>query len=139
MYNGRYNIEDGAVQMKIINLGAGMKKDEVRFAAEFGEGRGIWCGPPAAAGHSCDVEFELSALFMRWVDIVPAVGNAFEIRSDGNAVVLTGVLENIEEDGTGYLRLGSDIILFECLGEPMALGGFVEIRTREIRLYPVHL
>lgn len=138
MYNGGITMKMGLMMMKINITGTSLKKDEVRFESEFGEGRGIWCGTSEAAGE-CNVELELPSLFMRWVDIVPAGGGAFEIRMDGDAVVLTGVLENIEEDGTGYLRLGSDLIMFECLGEPMALGGFVEIRTREIRLYPVNL
>ena len=126
--------------MKITILGTGMKKDEVFFTAESGEGRGTWCGAvPVTAGASCTVELELPALFMRWLDIVPASGSGFGIRTEGDAVVLTGMLENIEEDGTGYLRLGTDLIMFECLGEPMALGGFVEITTREIKLYPVNL
>ncbi|MNL86961.1 hypothetical protein D3C87_2159030 [compost metagenome] len=56
---------------------------------------------------------------------------------DGEQVILTGILENIEADGTGYLRLGPELIMFECLGEPMALGGWVEIRTRELAVYPV--
>jgi hypothetical protein len=128
------------MKMNINILGTSLKKDEVLFASECGEGRGIWCGAAVAAGETYEVEFELSPLFMRWVDIVPAAGGgAYEIRVDGNAVVLTGILENIEEDGTGYLRLDRDLIMFECLGEPMALGGFVEIRTREIKLYPVNL
>ncbi|WNS41694.1 hypothetical protein [Paenibacillus sp. MMS20-IR301] len=124
--------------MNINILAAGLKKDEIRFASEFGEGRGIWCGASGAAGETCAVEFELPPLFMRWVDIIPAGSSTFKIRMDGEAVILTGILENIEEDGTGYLRLGGDLIMFECLGEPMALGGFVEIRTRELRLYPVN-
>lgn len=125
--------------MNINIIETSLKKDEVFFTSEFGEGRGTWCGAAAAAGETFEAEFELPTLFMCWVDIVPAGGGAFEIRMDGNAVILTGILENIEEDGTGYLRLGRDVIMFECLGEPMALGGFVEIRTREIKLYPVNL
>jgi hypothetical protein len=27
--------------------------------------------------------------------------------------------------------------MFECLGEPMALGGWVELRTRELDIYPL--
>ncbi|MEK3695618.1 hypothetical protein NYE33_01175 [Paenibacillus sp. FSL R10-2199] len=124
--------------MNINILGTSLKKNEVLFASEFGEGRGTWCGAAVAAGETCGAEFELPPLFMRWVDIVPAHGGRCEIRMDGNVVILTGILENIEEDGTGYLRLGRDVIMFECLGEPMALGGFVEIRTGEIMLYPVN-
>ncbi|MBW4085152.1 hypothetical protein [Paenibacillus sp. S150] len=122
--------------MKIKILKTGLKRDEVFFEADAGEGRGIWCGPPLKPGDEAAVEFEIPALLMRWVDIVPAGGAGHGIRMDGHDVVLTGVLDNIEEDGTGCLQLDGEPILFECLGEPMALGSLVEIRTREIRLYP---
>jgi len=46
------------------------------------------------------------------------------------------VLENIEEDGTGFLRIGEGLVMFECLGEPMALGVFVELQVRDVRIYP---
>ncbi|MNE99352.1 hypothetical protein D3C80_1980170 [compost metagenome] len=76
---------------------------------------------------------------MRWVDITPAAAGGNAIRVEGEQILLTGILENIEEDGTGYLRLGDELIMFECLGEPMALGGCVEIRARELMIYPVNL
>lgn len=125
--------------MNIKILGPGLKKDEVFFEAATGEGRGIWCGPPVKPGDEAVAEFELPALLMRWVDIVPADQEGHRIRMEGNEVVLTGVLDNIEEDGTGCLQLDGELIMFECLGEPMALGSLVEVRTREIRLYPVYL
>ncbi|MBP2115054.1 hypothetical protein [Paenibacillus silagei] len=126
--------------MNIHILGQGPRTGEIRFAAaQWGEARAIWCGPPVQPGEEWVAEWELPALFMSWVDIVPAPGGAFGLRIEGDTVILTGVLENIEEDGTGYLRIGRDLIMFECLGEPMALGGFVELRTREARLYPVNL
>lgn len=126
--------------MRIHILGRGPRKDEVSFSAgEFGEGRAIWCGTDVHPGDEREAELELPGLVMSWVDMVPASGGACGLRSDGDSVILTGVLENIEEDGAGTLRIGSSLILFECLGEPMALGGLVEIRTREVRLYPVNL
>ncbi|MEK4062304.1 MULTISPECIES: hypothetical protein [Paenibacillus] len=125
--------------MNITILRNGPRKNEVYFAAEYGEGKGIWNGNPVEAGEELEVEFELSPLFMRWVDIVPVSGVDYGIRMDGDKIILTGVLENIEADGTGYLRIAGDLIMFECLGEPMVLGGYVEIRTGELGMYPVFL
>ncbi|MDF9843361.1 MULTISPECIES: hypothetical protein [unclassified Paenibacillus] len=126
--------------MKIAVTRQGIRKNEVYFTADCGEGKGIWCGStPILYGEAQEVEFELPALLMRWVDIIPAAAGGNAVRMDGEQVLLTGILENIEEDGTGYLRLGEELIMFECLGEPMALGGCVEIRTRELMIYPVNL
>lgn len=125
--------------MKITIVKQGLRPGEVYFTAECGEGRGIWAGRPVKPGEEHEAEFELPALFMRWVDLVPAGGEEYSIRLEGDELILTGVLENIEEDGTGYLRLGPELIMFECLGEPMALGGYVELRTRQLGIYPVML
>ncbi|AIQ44899.1 hypothetical protein R70723_02505 [Paenibacillus sp. FSL R7-0273] len=126
--------------MRITIVRQGIRTNEIYFAAGCGEGKGIWCGgTPALPGEGHEAEFELPALLMRWVDIVPAAGDSCGIRMDGEQLVLTGTLENIEEDGTACLRLGADLIMFECLGEPMALGGLVELRTRELMIYPVNL
>jgi hypothetical protein len=122
------------MQIKITK--SGLKKDEVFFLTEFGEGRGIWCGAPVNPGAEMDVEFELSELLMRWVDIHPVPAGEFKIRLEQDRVIFTGVLENIEEDGTGFLRIGEGLVMFECLGEPMALGVFVELQVRDVRIYP---
>lgn len=122
------------MQIKITK--SGLKKDEVFFLTEFGEGRGIWCGAPVNLGVEMDVEFELSELLMRWVDIHPVPAGEFNIRLEQDRVIFTGVLENIEEDGTGFLRIGEGLVMFECLGEPMALGVFVELQVRDVRIYP---
>ncbi|ASA25498.1 hypothetical protein [Paenibacillus donghaensis] len=123
--------------MYITIVRQGLKSNEVYFTAGCGEGRGIWQGPQAAAvGAESQVEFELPELLMRWVDIVPVPPAAPAIRLEGERVVFTGILENIEEDGTGFLRLGQDLLMFECMGEPMMLGSCVELSASEVRIYP---
>jgi hypothetical protein len=123
--------------MNIKIMRNGLRKDEVFFVTDHGEGRGIWCGPSVMPGSESDVEFELTELLMRWVDILPVTASEFGIRIEDNKVVFRGVLENIEADGTGYLRFGEGLIMFECLGEPMALGVFVELHVNSVRIYPV--
>lgn len=122
--------------MNITILRKGLKKNEVIFTTEYGEGKGIWNGEPVEPGTALEAELELPALFMCWIDIVPVSSADFSIRMDGDEVILTGVLENIEADGAGYLRIDGELIMFECLGEPMALGGYVEIWSRELAIYP---
>lgn len=46
--------------MNITILRNGPRKNEVYFAAEYGEGKGIWNGNPVEAGEELEVEFELS-------------------------------------------------------------------------------
>jgi hypothetical protein len=116
----------------------GKRKDEVEFVTPYGEGRGIWCSSaPLGPGDEVQVEFELVQLLMRWIDILPSESSDYSIRLEQDRMILSGRLDNIEEDGTAFLKLGDSLIMFECLGEPMALGTFVEVRTSELRLYPV--
>ena len=125
--------------MRITVTRNGLKKNEIFFTSAYGEGRGIWHGAEASPLEEIDVEFELTQLFMRWVDIVPADKEEAGIAMDGEVVVFTGILEDIDEDGTGYLRLGESVLMFESLGEPMALGTLASISVKEPGIYPVVL
>ncbi|MBY9079904.1 hypothetical protein KIH86_09910 [Paenibacillus sp. HN-1] len=109
---------------------------EVHFRSPYGEGKGWWLGPVPAPGEELDVELELDGLLIRWVDVAPAPGERPIIALEEGLTVLRGTLEDIEEDGTAYLTIGESEIPFECIGEPMAVGGTVEIRTGALRLYP---
>lgn len=139
VYNDHYHESEWCITMDIQIIRIGLKKDEIFFLTAVGQGKGIWYGAPVEIGTESTVEFEISELLMRWVDILPAPSGEFNIRLEGDKVIFTGILENIEEDGTGTLRIGDGLIMFECLGEPMALGVFVELHVRDVRIYPVNI
>ncbi|WP_410513342.1 hypothetical protein PaeBR_02470 [Paenibacillus sp. BR2-3] len=125
--------------MKITITKYGLRKDEILFNSSYGEGRGLWCGAAVTLGEEVEVEFEFIQFLMRWIDILPSDSSEFSMRIDQDRVVFTGRLDNIEEDGTAFLQMGEGLIMFECLGEPMALGTFVEVRTADVRIYPAAL
>ncbi|MFD1773941.1 hypothetical protein [Paenibacillus rhizophilus] len=123
--------------MKISITRAAERHGEVYFASAYGEGKGQWLGAsPFVPGEECEAEFELPELFIKWVDLVPAPGQPPAVSIEAGKNVLTGTLEDIEEDGTAYMRLGESLIMFECLGEPMAIGGTVELTAGILRIYP---
>ncbi|KGE19519.1 hypothetical protein PWYN_09330 [Paenibacillus wynnii] len=121
--------------MIITITGRGLRKDEILFTSPYGEGKGIWCGAAISLGHNYEVEFEINQLLMRWIDILPAAAAEYSLTLDKDQVTFTGRLENIEEDGSAFLQMGDSLIMFECLGEPMALGTFVEVKTADLRIY----
>ncbi|WP_379127806.1 hypothetical protein [Paenibacillus sp. sgz500958] len=123
--------------MKITITGRGLRKNEVLFTCKYGEGKGIWCGANVAAQEEYEVEFELPVLLMRWIDILPADSGENRICREADGTVFTGRLDNIEEDGTGFLGMDNEFIMFESLGEPMALGTFVSLKAAEVQIYPV--
>lgn len=122
--------------MKITIMRPGPGVGEVFFASEYGEGRGRWHGPPAVPGTVLEAEMELTELLTRWADILPAESGDPGIRIEGGKVLVTGILDNIESDGTGILLLGGEEVPFESLGEPMVLGAMVTITAGELQLYP---
>ncbi|NGM84329.1 hypothetical protein G5B47_18125 [Paenibacillus sp. 7124] len=123
--------------MKITLTRAAERYGEIYFSTAYGEGKGQWLGAsPFVPGAEYEAELELQGLFIKWVDLVPAPGQPPAISIEGNKNVLTGTLEDIEEDGTAYMRLGESLIMFECLGEPMAIGGTVELTAGILRIYP---
>lgn len=124
--------------MRITITKRGLRTDEVYFITEYGEGKGIWCGNGITIGEEYQVELELARLLMRWVDVLPAASSEYSVSLEKDQVVFTGRLDNIEEDGTAFLRLGDGLVMFECLGEPMPLGAFVEVRAGgEVRIFPL--
>lgn len=134
---GKERLEELAVEITIVSpAGPG---GLLTFSAAWGEGRGQWMGPPLPLpGERFDVEMEVPGLFIRWVNAVPAPGAtspSISIEGDGTTAV-TGVLEELEEDGTAWLRLGDLELTFECLGEPMGIGGFITLRADRLQLYP---
>ncbi|AIQ11055.1 hypothetical protein [Paenibacillus durus] len=122
--------------MRITITRAGERHGEVYFSSAYGEGKGQWLGSSLVPGQEYEAELELPELFIKWVDLVPAPGKPPAISMKPGKNVLTGTLEDIEEDGTAYMRLGESLIMFECLGEPMAIGGTVELTAGIIRIYP---
>lgn len=126
--------------MKITVTRSGLRPNEIFFTSPYGEGRGMWNGPSIVPAETVEVEFEVTQLLMRWVDIVPVEDLAEAgIALDGDRVVFTGRLEDIDEEGTGYLRIGEGLLMFESLGEPMMLGSLVSVFVREPAIYPVVL
>ncbi|MFP4979175.1 hypothetical protein ACE6ED_27490 [Paenibacillus sp. CN-4] len=124
--------------MQITMKSTGPKAGEVVFKSPAGEGRGIWCGGPLPEG-PVEVEFEFPELLTRWLDVAPAEEPGERIRTENGKVGFTGILESIDEDGTACLRLDGSILMFECMGEPLPVGGWVEAWAAEIRIYPVYL
>jgi len=126
--------------MKITINKLGLRKDEVSFTSPFGEGKGIWCGSmPVTLQETYNVEFDMNQLLMRWIDILPASTTEYSMGIDNENTIFVGKLENIEEDGTAFLQMEESLIMFECLGEPMALGTFVEVKTSNVRIYDLNL
>lgn len=80
---------------------------------------------------------EVTELLTRWADIMPAEYGDPGIRIEGGKVLVTGILDNIESDGTGILLIGGEEeVPFESLGEPMVLGAMVTLAAGELHLYP---
>lgn len=123
--------------MKVTMRPAGVRPGECRFACAYGAGTALWKGALPLPEGETEAELELPGLYIRWIDVFPAETEEEGIRIDESGlVVLTGRLEDIEEDGTAYFRIGDDNLMFECLGEPLPLGAMIALRTREIHLYP---
>lgn len=91
----------------------------VRFDTAAGPAAGVWrsAGEPRA-GETYDVEFTL--------DRIPSIGSNAEksndrrslLRLDGDVVTLNGLVESIDAERIGHLRLAPDALMMLDLADP---------------------
>jgi len=110
----------------------------VEFSTPFGNSLGEWRDvvPERYSYHHVEIE---TAHSLTWgQDIEPAAEESFLIDYDmDNLVTLQGKLENFEDDGTAYLRLGSGLVTLETEGPfTPPLDTFIRVHAKKIVLFP---
>lgn len=110
----------------------------VEFSTPFGTGLGEWrdAAPERFSHHHVEIE---TASPLTWgKEIEPATEESFFLDYDvDNLVTLQGKLENIEPDGTAYLRLGSSLITMETEGRyTPPLDTYIRVHADKIILFP---
>ncbi|MER5263899.1 hypothetical protein ABTZ99_17690 [Actinosynnema sp. NPDC002837] len=113
----------------------------VRFRSGGTSARGCWVGPgEVPVGRDLHVELEVPEEGI--ISVRPVSGPVrHAVAEDGDVVVIVGCVERVDVDGVISARVGDDIVLLEGVG-PLAgavEGTYVELRVRELKLYPVNL
>lgn len=130
------------MRIRILAARSGVDGDEVVFDTAVGRGIGRWRTPKFApvVGRDYDVEFQLELpLGPAYGAIRPSVLRA-SLEYYEDAVVLTGQVECVEEDGVAYLRLAPDcLILVDAEVEAVAPGEWwsMKITPEELGIFAI--
>ncbi|HLO02614.1 MAG TPA: hypothetical protein VK191_05865 [Symbiobacteriaceae bacterium] len=127
------------MQIQVDSVQIKGREMRVRFTCEWGAGEARWVGPTPKPESKHDVEIDV-AKELKWgtairltLESQPLIATTI----DGNRIIAQ--LEAVELDGTAAIRLGSSLILVDAVGEPLAPGSWVQVRTPDLVLYPFTL
>ena len=114
----------------------------VHFESQLGSAYARWIGSTPERGIEYDVELEVPGT-LRWgreirgkSETTVAEERIFE---QGGTVHLVGRLESIDEQGTGTIRFGGDIVLIEIVDVPRTIPGWVHICVPQLQLFDISL
>lgn len=101
---------------------------ELVLEGDFGTIAGSWRedSPVPLVGQAVEVEFDIDHL-VRATDVVVTPGTVAAVSTDGN--VVRGLLESVDEDGMGYLRLTPDCLAMLETDGSVAAGEWVQFRV----------
>lgn len=93
----------------------------------------LWQGGPEAVGRVHRVEWSVDEDIVWAVNAWPSASGVYELRKDGDCIVLRGQL-SLFEDGGAVLDVGGTQILFDLADPPLledADGSWVEVRAAQ--------
>jgi hypothetical protein len=120
-------------------LKEGDQDPTVAFVTRYGGGQAIWPGIPPNVQQTYEVELDINEVLLWGGTITAVVPGEPTINQEGHDLVLRGHLDQLNLDGTGSLRIGESIVMFDYTGEPPVAPEFVQIRTVHAIMYDANL
>ncbi len=113
---------------------------EVEFSSPIGNGKGTWSSNsiPVVSQHY-HVELDTSEDLVWGSSIYRVESTDMLICHDGSTTFIRGQLVDIYPEGNISLRLHDSLETFRTQGQPMPAETFVEIKTKNLKLYDMNL
>ncbi|CEG26281.1 hypothetical protein [Bacillus sp. B-jedd] len=107
----------------------------VKFTSPFGTAEGKWIGTKPLLDFEYHIEIDIPEV-LEWGKQIENIGEKInQIKSVGEHIYLSGVLESVAADGYSVLRIGNNIVVFELTRANCPIGSFVQIEIDEILLF----
>jgi hypothetical protein len=126
------------MKIKVNSARVEASKCLVGFSTDYGDADAVWQGDAPEINRRYDVELDIDGALV-WgesVLISKSKANVIKKKIDG-LIVITGVLDSLDDDGYAVLRIGDSIIPFMAEGNPFHVGNPIEISTDSLFLYQV--
>lgn len=107
----------------------------VLFQSKLGSGKALWYGDSPVVNNEYHVEIEIHDNLLWGDNIVSSLSRQYNIESVNDGLILTGEIESIDDDGYTVIRLDESIVCIEATGEPLPLGTFVNVHTKNVEFF----
>jgi hypothetical protein len=124
--------------MKItINLVTFIDKEVfVEFSTSVGFATAVWRAAPPKVGEQYDVELEIEDEFVWGGNAYSSLNSAHSIEVADGIVTMTGTLISNDMEGGAVVDVGGAIILIELIGCAEVDSVFVDLKVKNINVFP---
>ncbi|MEF3073793.1 hypothetical protein V2P20_02020 [Methylobacter sp. Wu1] len=113
---------------------------KVKFETPIGIGTGTWNGELPALGDCTDIEIDIDDNFEWGKNITTTNSNTSMIAIENNLFrFVARVISYEEDDGCLTVKLGDSVVFLNVDNVPSGIQGWVEGKTKAVRLYPTNL
>ena len=114
-------------------------KFHVDFSTSIGSGQALWHGERPVVDQTYHVEIDIGEELVWGTSIQSIQAQVHRISLHEKKMVLQGVLEALEPDGSAVMRLDNSLVFIQTAGEIPGAGGFVQIIATDIEVYDMNL
>ncbi|MBV4465078.1 hypothetical protein KVG95_17280 [Pseudomonas sp. SWRI79] len=108
----------------------------VRFSTSVGSATAVWRVAPPKYGEQHDVELEVDDEFVWGENACSSLNNAHSIGVLDGIVTMTGTLISNDMEGDAVVDVGGAIIFIELIGCAEADSVFVDLKVKNINVFP---
>lgn len=112
------------------------KKILVGFSTNVGSATAVWRAAPPKVGEQYDVELEVNDEFVWGENACSSLNNAHSIGVMDGVVTMTGTLISNDMAGGAVVDVNGSIILIELIGCAEADSVFVDLKVKNINVFP---
>ncbi|MGF6223302.1 hypothetical protein [Pseudomonas frederiksbergensis] len=108
----------------------------VGFSTSVGAAIAVWRAAPPEVGEQYDVELEIDDEFVWGENACSSLNNAHSIGVMDGIVTMTGTLISNDMEGGAVVDVGGSIIFIELIGCAEADSVFVDLKVKNINVFP---
>ena len=108
----------------------------VEFSTSVGSATAVWRAAPPKVGDQNDVELELEDEFVWGDNVYSSLNSVHSIEVADDIVTMRGTLISNDMEGGAVVDVGGAIILIELIGCAEVDSVFVDLKVKNMNVYP---
>lgn len=128
--------EETSMKITIVLVTLVAKEVLVGFSTSVGFATAVWRAAPPKAGDQYDVELEVDDAFVWGENACSSLNNAHSIEMADGIITMTGTLILNDMEGGAAVDVGGSIILTDLIGCTENDSALVDLKVKNINLFP---